>query len=174
VDSHNDFERPNTLAEVAGRSDSLAAFGANLRDWQHHVSRGHIHNRKQFHACIAESPRRLRDLFEDGATADAYLAAYAEWLADQAGVARPDWCCDRSRIAGKPWFSTSLRGHLLAVSPASFRQRQLFTVPDAIFTPQAGRPRVSEEQKREKARRRQKRYRQRVSALLHRARNMTE
>jgi len=55
-------------------------------------------------------------------------------------------------------------------SPASFRQRQIFTVPERVFTPRAGRPPVSEAQKREKARLRQKAYRKRIAELVRTAR----
>lgn len=171
MDNKNN-SRPHSLSEVADRSDSLDTFGANLRDWQHEVERGGVHSRKEFAACIAEEPRELKNCFAGGDIADAYLAAYAEWLADQAAITRPQWCGNSKRIADRPWFATPLRGYLLAVSPASFRQRQIFTVPDKVFTLRPGRPRVPESQKRQKARIRQKRYRQRVHALLCKARNM--
>jgi hypothetical protein len=164
--------RPHSLLEVADRSDSMEAFGANLRDWQHEIERGGVHSRKKFATCISEKPRELRNCFDGGDIADAYLAAYAEWLADKAGISRPQWCRDSDRIADKPWFSTSLHGYLLVSSPASFRQRQLFTVPDNVFTPRPGRPQVPESQKCLNARIRQKKYRQRVNSLLRKARSM--
>ena len=166
------FARPHTLVEVAAQTGSLADFGANLRDWQHHIQRDGVHARKGLAACIVEAPIRLRGKFEGGDIADAYLAAYAEWLADRTDIARPKWCRDRTRVADKPWFATPLRGHLLVVSPASFRQRNLFTVPENVFTARPGRPRVSHAHKLEKARLRQKAYRQRIRTLVRQARAM--
>ncbi len=164
------MSRPATLADVAHLSDSLQSFGMNLRDWQHEIVRGGVHSRNELSRRLAEAPERCEGRFAGGDVADAYLAAYAEWLADGAGVARPDWTSDPSQVARDPWFATPLRGRLLATTPASFRQRNLFTVPEPVFRPAAGRPRVSPEQKREKARLRQKAYRQRIRVLVEEAR----
>lgn len=170
MSSRKKIVRPQTLAEVAAESDSARQFGMNLRDWQHEISRGGVHSRKELAKRIAEPPKLLRDRFEAGDVPDAYLAAYAEWLADKAGIARPEWCGDACRAAVRPWFATPLRGHLLVEAPASFRQRQIFTIPDPVFTPRRGRPRVSAGHKREMARKRQKAYRERIHELLIKAR----
>jgi len=98
------------------------------------------------------------------------LAAYAEWQADQAEITRPTWCREDNRTSQTPWFGGPLRGWLLAHAPASFRQRNLFTVPDSVFTPRPGRPRVSREQKARNAAKRQRAYRKRVRKLLEKAR----
>jgi hypothetical protein len=157
---------------VARQSGTLQEFGRNLRDWQHEIQRGRIHSRKAFQQRIAEEPERMRSRFKEGDVADAYLAAYAEWLADEAGIARPQWCSSGQRVAERPWFASPLRGRLLVASPASFRQRQVFTIPEQVFTPRAGRPPVPEAQKREKARLRQRAYRKRISELVKTARDM--
>ena len=162
--------RPATLADVTRNVDSLETFGMNLRDWQHAIQRGGVRSRAELRRRLSEDPPPCRQRFVGGDVADAYVAAYAEWLADQAGIERPVWTGDKERVARDPWFATSLRGRLLATTPASFRQRNLFTVPEPVFHAAPGRPRVSAEQKREKARLRQKAYRQRVGELLRRAR----
>jgi hypothetical protein len=162
--------RPRTLREVAAWSDSLPDFGMNLRDWQHAIQREGVHSRAELLRRIDESPPRLAKRIAQGDVADAYLAAYAEWLADQASISRPGWSADRSRIAHEPWFSSSARGLLLVASPASFRQRNLFTKPERVFAPRAGRPTVPRLQKQEKARLRQKAYRRRIRALVEQAR----
>ena len=131
-----------------------------------------MRSRPEFSRRLSEVPPRCRGRFVGGDVADAYLAAYAEWLADQAGINRPAWTGDSERIARDPWFATPLRGRLLATTPASFRQRNLFTVPEPIFRAAPGRPRVSAEQKREKARLRQKAYRLRIRSLLEKARQL--
>ncbi len=162
--------RPKSLADVAAWSESLRDFGMNLRDWQHEIQRGGVHNRNELSARLSDTPPRLADQFAGGDVADAYLAAYAEWLADQARIARPSWSSDPSRTAGDPWFSAPTRGLLLIRSPATFRQRNLFALPEPVFTPKAGRPRIPLEPKREKARQRQKAYRARIRALVEKAR----
>jgi hypothetical protein len=166
--------RPATLAEVARASDSLASFGMNLRDWQHEIQRGGVRSRPEFERRLIEKPTRCQGRFPGGDIADAYLAAYAEWLADRAGIARPGWANDPSRVAVDPWFATPLRGRLLVTTPASFRHRNVFTTPEPVFRPAAGRPRVSAEQKRQKACLRQKAYRQRIRALVEKARRLED
>jgi hypothetical protein len=166
--------RPQRIADITGDADSLRTFGMNLRDWQHEIERSGVRSRPELARRIADEPPVCRGRFDGGDVADAYLAAYAEWLADQAGIARPVWSCDARRVAQAPWFSTSLRGYLLVHTPASFRQRNIFTIPEAIFTPARGRPRVPVAQKREKARRRQKAYRARIRALVAKARALPE
>lgn len=160
------IRRPRTLCEVATWSNSLSAFGSNLRDWQHAIQREGVHSRAELVRRIAAAPPLLDGSFPQGDVADAYLAAYAEWLADRASIPRPAWCGDPRRAAREPWFSSPARGLLLVTSPASFRQRDLFTRPEPVFTPRRGRPRVPAEQKREKARLRQKAYRRRIRSLV--------
>lgn len=162
--------RPKTLNQVAESSASLEEFGMNLRDWQHEIERNGVHSRPELARRMEVPPPFLGHRFHEGEIADAYLAAYAEWLSDRAGLDRPSWCADPRRVSTEPWFSTPLRGWLLSATPASFRQRNIFTVPEPIFHPRKGRPRASAEQKREKARHRQKAYRTRVRSLLKQAR----
>lgn len=164
------YRRPQTLEDVSGSSHTLEEFGHHLRDWQHEIQRGKVHSRPELAKRIHHAPRRLKDLFENGDTADAMLAAYAEWIADEAGIPRPPWVSDPERVSEKPWFGNPARGWLLANSPASFRHRGLFTIPEPVFRPKRGRPPVSDAQKKRKARERQKAYRQRVRRLLEQAR----
>ena len=164
------IERPKTLREVAEWSDSLEDFGHHLRDWQHEIQRGDVYSRPELEQRLQDPPPYLDGRFPEGDIADAYLAAYAEWIADRAGIARPAWCNDRRRIARKPWFATPLKKQLIASTPASFRQRNIFTTPEPVFSPRPGRPRVPEEQKREGSRRRQQAYRQRIQSIVKQAR----
>ena len=168
------IERPKTLRQVAEWSDSLDEFGRNLRDWQHEIRRGDIRNRPEWSRCLKEAPPIIGDRFDGGDIADGYLAAYAEWLADRSSIARPPWCRDPRRVSQRAWYATPLRGHLLAAAPASFRQRNIFTIPEPVFQVRPGRPRVAEEQKREKARLRQKAYRERIRTLIQEARENRE
>lgn len=164
--------RPQTLNEVAEWSNSLEEFGMNLRDWQHEIQRGGVHSRVGLERRLSDKPKKLSCRFPEGDVADAYLAAYAEWLADSARITRLSWCANQKRVTNDPWFSSPARALLLVRSPASFRQRGLFTIPHPIFIPKAGRPRVSPELKREKARLRQKAYRKRIRSLIETARRI--
>jgi len=170
MNSPSAIRRPRTFSEVAAWSESLREFGMNLRDWQHAIQREGVHSRAELSRRVAQCPPLLSDRFPQGDLADAYLAAYAEWLADRASIPRPTWCADSRRVAREPWFSSPARGLLLVASPASFRQRNLFTKPESVFTPKAGRPPVSLAQKREKARLRQKAYRDQIRVLVEHAR----
>ena len=136
------IRRPKTLKDVALQSDTLEAFGTNLRDWQHEIQRGGVHSRATLTQRLEQEPPLLCNRFEGGDIADAYLAAYAEWIADQAGIPRPIWCENSERCANDPWFATPIRGQLLAMTPASFRQRNLFTIPDPVFSPHSRSKRV--------------------------------
>ena len=166
----SNITRPKALADVVRDADSLHAFGMNLRDWQHEMQRGGVHSRSELQRRLADAPGLCRGRFVGGDIADAYLAAYAEWMADRAGVGRPAWSAESDRVADAPWFSTPLRARLLATAPASFRQRNIFTIPEAVFQPAAGRPRGPAAEKRKKAIQRQKTYRDRIRLLVARAR----
>lgn len=163
------FQRPSSLKEVATRSDSLESFGYNLRDWQHEISRG-VTSRTQLSSRIQEAPPILAHRFEQGEVADAYLAAYAEWLSHKANINPPAWSRRKARSLLAPWYSSANRKKLEELTPASFRKRGLYTAPENVFCPKPGRPRVSAETKRQKAIARQRAYRQRVKAILEQAR----
>lgn len=167
----SNLDRPQTLKELAQRSHSLESFGRNLRDWQHEISR-RVTSQKEFQRRLADEPPRLAGGFEGGDVADAYLAAYAEWLTDQASLNAPDWVADRNRTLQDPWYADSNQTQLEKLAPKSFRTRNVYTIPDPIFKPRRGRPRVSVEQKRWKAIERQRAYRQRIKVLVERARRL--
>lgn len=163
-------QRPGSLAKVAAQSRSLQDFGLLLREFNHELRRGDVSNRPALARAIAERPRKLANRFEQGEVADAYLAAYAEWIADRADIARPKWCGDRKRVLEVPWFADEARASLLVLAPASFRQRGVFTVPEDVVRLRRGRPRVSAEQKRLRARERDRRYRERIRELIRKGR----
>ncbi|MGA1101763.1 MAG: hypothetical protein ACO3VB_08350 [Opitutales bacterium] len=159
-------KRPTTLKEVSGQSSSIEEFGLLLRDWVHHVVRGDVSNRPALHQSIRETPSSLRKRFYQGDVADAYLAAYAEWISDQAGIPRPNWVKQKNRSLQDPWFSDNARSSLLVSTPASFRQRGIFTIPENVVRLRRGRPSVSAEQKNRKARERDRRYRNKIREKL--------
>ena len=167
---NSDITLPQQLADVALQSEDLAGFGLLLREWNHVLTRNDVSNRPALAAAIEQSPQTLADRFEGGEIADAYLAAYAEWIADQAGIERPAWTRECARTLEKPWFADNARASLLILSPASFRQRNVFTVPEKVVRLRKGRPRVGTEQKKVKARERDRRYRTRLRELIQTAR----
>lgn len=160
--------RPQTLAEVAVRSDSLPTFGRELADWLHTLRA--LRSRPALAQTIAAEPVRLAGRFPDGALADATLAAYAEFLAAHIRIAPPEWCFDPARIAPEPWFATDgRRTRLIALrdTPPAFKRRNLFTVaPDLPVRLGRGRPPVCAEAKRAKNAARQRRFQARRRALL--------
>lgn len=167
-------KRPTTLKEVSAQCSSLEEFGLLLRDWVHHVLRGDVSNRPALVQATWETPSILRKRFYQGEVADAYLAAYAEWISDQAGIARPRWVGQKDRCLSDPWFSDNARASLLVSTPASFRQRGIFTIPEAVVRLRRGRPRVSAEQKRQKARERDRRYRNKIREKLHKLKQLED
>jgi hypothetical protein len=160
---------PYTIREVAAWTKTPDEFGYNLGNWEHTLERKLTTNH-ELAASLAEEPPLLGEKLPEGNVYDAYLAALAEWLADRNKIPRPEWVYDKRRIAREPWFSTKTYGTLLVHSPASFKQRNLFTEPEPLFHPRPGRPKTPEWIKREKAALRQYRYRQRVRVLLKKAR----
>ncbi len=163
------LDRPKTLKELAQRSYSLEDFGRNLRDWQHEISR-RVTSRNGFMRSIEEEPEKLEKKFDGGNLADAYLAAYADWLSAQASLESPPWVDDSQRRLTNPWYADSNYSQLEELAPKNFRIRGVYTIPDHIFKPRPGRPRVSAERKRKKAMERQRAYRKRIKALVEKAR----
>lgn len=170
----NQSDRPHTLHEVAAQASSLEEFGLLLRDWIHYVTRRDVSNRPALALAISQAPSIRKKKFTDGEVADAYLAAYAEWIADQAAIDRPLWTMESKRSLSEPWFSDNARASLLIDTPASFRQRGIFTIPEKVVCLRRGRPRVSAEQKRDKARERDRRYREKVRTKLQKLKQLEE
>jgi hypothetical protein len=167
--------RPASLKDVASQSDSIVAFGHNMRDWLHEVRRSS--SRPQLERAYAEEPATLRDRFPQGDVADAWLGAYAEHLASQIGRAPPDWAFHASRIADEPWFAIPtdprLRALALIHSPLPFRRRNLYTsAVDLPLRLRAGRPRKSSQEKRLSNAERQRRFRKRRRAELKKLREL--
>lgn len=155
------LSRPQTARAVARRAASVEQFGLNLRDWFHELRR--ISTRAQLQAAVKVRPPRLAQRFPQGEIADAFLAAQVEYFCRRADVRPPRWTRDPAYVLDQPWFSTPgrrLRAHLLLDTPDEFRNRNLFTTPELELKIRRGRPLVSPEQKREKARLRQQRFRE--------------
>ncbi len=160
--------RPATLAQIAERSESVEDFGRHLRDWLHELRR--VSSRLQVEAAVAERPRRLQNRFAGGAAGDAWLAAYAEFLAQRTGFSPPRWAYAPDRVAPEPWFaneSGSLASRIFALrqTPLPFKRRNLYT--PSVEMPvmlRAGRPAKSAAEKKRANALRQHRFRERRKA----------
>lgn len=155
--------RPQSLAEVAERSDDLHRFGLEFQDWLHTVRT--IRSRPALRLAIAAEPPLLRKRFPEGQIADAWLAAYAEQIATVAGIEVPAWSHASQRSLTEPWFgvkSPAERQIAHRDSPAAFRSRNLFTPKvDLPLRLRAGRPPKSPAEKRRTNADRQRRFRAR-------------
>ena len=160
------LSRPQSARAVARRATTIEEFGLNLRDWFHELRR--ISTRAQLLAAVKVRPSRLAGRFPKGEVADAFLAAQVEFFCRRAQVIPPRWTRDPVYVLDEPWFSTPgarLRAHLLLDTPTEFRNRNVFTTSELELKIRRGRPQVSAAVKREKARLRQKRFRERRSAV---------
>jgi hypothetical protein len=129
---------------VAEQADSLEAFGRLFQDWLHTLRA--FSSRSQVLRAIEEQPPRLAKRFEGGVVSDAWLAAYAEFIAQRLNAAAPKWSA--GRVAPYPWFGTGddliARVAALRDSPQAFKSRNLFVpVVDLPLRLRAGRPRKS-------------------------------
>jgi hypothetical protein len=163
--------RPRTLQQVAEASEKLEDFGLLLRDWNHVLLREDVSNRRKLSQSLIERPPKRGGVFEQGEVCDAYLGAYAEWICGQAGIACPDWTRESFRYLRRPWFADNARTSLLVLAPSVFRNHGVYTIPENVVRLRRGRPSVDPEQKRRKARERDRRYRQRIKNLVAKARS---
>jgi hypothetical protein len=155
--------RPRTARAVADRADTLEQFGLNLRDWFHELRL--LTTRQSLLAAVSHRPPRLRARFASGQIADAFLAAQVEFLCRHAKVPPPRWTRSTEYILDDPWFGYSdaplgLRAMLIRDAPSEFANRNIFTSSEIEWSPRRGRPKKSPEEQREKARQRQRRWRQ--------------
>jgi len=159
----NNNLRPRSLSEISEQSDSIGAFGRNLRDWLHELR--NVSSRRQAGEAIAGEPALLAGKFPEGVVADAWLAAYAEHLAGKIGIRAPEWAFLPERIAVEPAFdegtdNRKLRTLALERAPLAFKRRNIFTPSaDLPLSLRAGRPAKSIEEKRRTSAERQKRFR---------------
>ena len=123
------MKRPASLAEVAKLTSDRTSFHLHVADFIDEF------RRVRQSSLLAKEPRLLRDVYEGGDIADAYLAAVAVTLAREIGETPPRWAWDEGRKLRAPWFAwpgPSLRATLLAESPAPFRERNLFVSANAL------------------------------------------
>ena len=122
-------QRPGSLAEVAQGSTTQRDFHVHLADFLDEL------RRRRDPAMFAIEPASLRDRFDGGDVADAYLGAVAVSIARELRVPPPPWVHGPKRHLRRPWFAhpgEALRATLLAESPAAFRERNLFVSANAL------------------------------------------
>ena len=123
------MRRPSSLAEVAAWTDSREALGFHLADF---LDQFYLERRQDM---LAAEPARLNGRIQEGDVADAYLAATAVALARLIESDPPAWAWREDRKLKYPWFASpgaAIRATLLAESPASFRERNLFVSANAL------------------------------------------
>lgn len=80
--------------------------------------------------ALAERPVKMASRLKKGQAADAYLAAYAQWLCEDADLEDPGWVHESGRTLAKPWYEERDEERLKAVLPTSFASRRVFCVPE--------------------------------------------
>jgi hypothetical protein len=160
------WDRPKTAAAVARRSVDLESFGRGLRDWLHEIAQ--VRNRAELRLRWSRRPPPLTRLPDaDARVAAAFLAAQVEHLCRLARMVPPRWVFDPRFVLAEPWFSLTdprVRADLLVLSPAPFKNRNLFTEPEGVVRLSPGRPALGLARRRERARLRQRRWRARIRA----------
>jgi hypothetical protein len=123
------MRRPASLAVVAEWTADRRTFHLNVADFVDELQRSPAEER------LAEEPRRLAGIYDDGDIADAYLAAVAVSVARETRERPPTWAWAEDRKLRRPWFAwpgPALRATLLAESPAPFRERNLFVSANVL------------------------------------------
>ena len=123
------MNRPLSIAELELDRADQRTLWYDVRDFIDEV------RRLRDPAMLEGEPQLLAGSVEEGAVADAYLAAVAVSLARELGTDPPVWTRHPARTLLRPWFAhpgAALRAMLLAESPAAFRERNLFVSANAL------------------------------------------
>jgi hypothetical protein len=127
-------KRPASLCEVVRRTKSgEQAFDPALLEF---LDSFYAYPERR-ETAIEEAPATIDALH------DAYVSAVAEHLARSFGLTIPDWTERQGNELREPFFAgglQSLKGVLLAESPAAFRRRLLFVSQDALSRPRLPQP----------------------------------
>jgi hypothetical protein len=126
--------RPDTLAEVARRTQSGARFDYALSEFLDEF----YMNPERRQAMIDGEPPALSD-----ARQHAVLGGVGEHLARRWELAIPRWTDDPSRFLHEPYFTTrieDLKAMLLVQSPLAFRRRMIFTEAEPLRRARMPRP----------------------------------
>ena len=153
-------EHPQTAAEVALRSTDPGSFSGHIHDWMLYLQT--ISTKAAFLKSIEEPPEYLSMKINDKGECDAYLAAYIEWLCLTHDLDPPEWTQEPLRTALDPWYdpdSTLTETRLAFDTHPSFKNRNLFTIPENVLVFRRGRPRKTSKDLQQNNAERQKRFR---------------
>ena len=127
-------KRPRSLCEVVRRAKSgEQKFDTALLEFLD----SYYANPEQKEDAIKDAPATIDALH------DAYVSAVAEHLARSFGLTIPEWTERQGHDLREPFFAgglQSLKGVLVAESPAAFRRRMLFVSQDALSRPRLPQP----------------------------------
>jgi len=122
------FQRPKTLAEVAGHILDGADAGMEIKDFLHEFQDSGSP------AMFQQTPPTLGGRVDKGEIFDAYLQALAVYLMVKLDFDPPSWTSPAIQLP-EPWFASpgaAIRNYLLLSSPAPFRSRNLFIDEDSL------------------------------------------
>src|SRR5580658_3718950 len=100
--------RPKNLKEVAQKASTIEAWAIGFAEFLDEVNASRVREGPgSLLDLVKDEPPALKLRFEQGETADAFAAAFAEHLAHEAAVPPPAWTSKRERYLTKPWFPLS-------------------------------------------------------------------
>ena len=126
------WRRPRSLFYVVRDAETAEDIGLNLADFLDHVR---LRVRGRHGRVGLASSLRMEPPLTGNRVQDAYLAAVAAFIAHQHRLPAPRWTEKKNRRLAEPWFALPYpwaRAMLLRDAPAEFRERNLFTTPDAL------------------------------------------
>lgn len=121
--------RPQSLDEVARRVSAGESLTPGLREFIDEFQLADANMRPDM---LAQEPMWIEPL------ADAYFAAYADYLSEVMRFDPPRWCLDPRRSLARPYFAgglEDLKAILLAQSPTAFRARNIFVDEGPLSRP---------------------------------------
>jgi hypothetical protein len=126
--------RLKSLKEVAEKASTLEAWGFGLAELLDEVNAVRRAGRAlSLFDLVREEPPVLRVRFAGGETADAFGAALAEYLSEEAAVPAPGWTRQRERFLSQAWFPLRqnadlphLRSLIERETPPAFRAHNVF------------------------------------------------
>jgi hypothetical protein len=126
--------RPKSLKEVAEQAFNLEAWGFALAEFMDEVNATRkLGQGRALFDLIRDEPPLVRSRFEGGEAADAFGAAFAEYVAQSVSSPPPPWTRKTERFLAKAWFPLPhisehprLRELIERLTPQPFREHNVF------------------------------------------------